>query len=114
MKDADDAIPSKHFEIKAVDLGLISSKGKPITGACIVGSTKTFSLKIIKQSKEDIALACFNADKKEWQKAYVATCTAQIDNDSKKSQYRNARKNLIEDGRVLVNEDGSYSLNDAA
>ena len=114
MKDADDAIPSKYFEIKAVDLGLISSKGKPITGACIVGSTKTFSLKIIKQSKEDIALACFNADKKEWQKAYVATCTAQIDNDSKKSQYRNARKNLIEDGRVLVNEDGSYSLNDAA
>lgn len=114
MKDADDAIPTKYFEIKAVDLGQVSSKGKPITGACVVGSTKPISFKETKQSKEDLALACFKSNKKEWQKAYVATCADQIDDDSKKSQYRNARKNLIEDGKVLENEDGSYSLNEVA
>ena len=114
MKDADDAIPSKYFEIKAVDLGLISSKGKPITGACVVGSTTPISLKIIKQSKEDIALACFTTDKKEWQRAYVQTCTDPISDESKGKQYREARKNLISDGKVLENEDGSYSLTEAA
>mgnify|MGYP000451103219 CR=1 FL=1 len=111
MKDADDAIPSKYFEIKAVDLGLISSKGKPITGACVVGSTKPISLKIIKQSKEEIALACFNADKKEWHQAYVQACTDAISDESKGKQYREARKNLIADGKVTENEDGSYSRN---
>ena len=114
MKDADDAVPVKHFDIKAVDLGLMSSKGKPITGACVVGSTKPISFKETKQSKEDLALACFKSNKKEWQKAYLATCADQIDDDSKKSQYRNARKNLIADGKVLENEDGSYSLAEAA
>jgi len=114
MKDADDAIPSKYFEIKAVDLGLISSKGKPITGACVVGSTTPTSLKIIKQSKEEIALACFNADKKEWHQAYVQACTDAISEESKGKQYREARKNLIANGKVLENEDGSYSLTEAA
>ena len=46
MKDADDAIPTKYFEIKAVDLGIVTSKDKPITGACIVDSTKPISIKV--------------------------------------------------------------------
>lgn len=114
MKDADDSISVKHFEIKAVDLGLISSKGKSITGACVVTSTAPTSSKEQKQSKEDLALSCFNSDKKTWQQSYIAACTDSISNESKGKQYREARKNLISDGQVRENNDGSYSVKEAA
>lgn len=114
MKDADDDIPIKHFSIKAVDLGQKSSKGKPITGACVVKSDQAPSLKVSGPSKQDIALACFNPDKKKWQQAYVEKCPDNIGDDSKKKQYRDARKSLIADGRVKENADGSYSIPQAA
>ncbi|MGB0783023.1 MAG: AAA family ATPase, partial [Marinomonas sp.] len=114
MKDADDSISVKHFEIKAVDLGLVSSKGKSITGACVVTSTASTSSNEQKQSKEDLAQSCFNSDKKKWQQAYIEACTDSISNESKGKQYREARKNLIAANKVRENEDGSYSINEAA
>lgn len=113
MKDADDAIPPKYFEIKAVDLDQVSSKEKPITGACVVESTQTMSHKVTKQSKADLALACFSKDKKAWQQAYVQRCTDSISDESKGKQFREARKSLFSDGKVIENDDGSYSLNEA-
>lgn len=114
MKDADDAVPVKHFEIKAVDLGYVSSKGQPITGACVVPSTAPPSSNEAQRSKEVIALGCFKSDKKEWQEAYLEACTDAISEDSKKKQYRDARKNLIADNKVKENDDGSYSTQEAA
>lgn len=113
MKDADDAIPTKYFEIKAVDLGLVSTKGKPITGACIVKTSKPISIKVNKQNKEELAYSCFHSDKKLWQQAYLGACTDAISEESKAKQYREARKALIVSGKVIENKDGSFSLNDA-
>lgn len=113
MKDADDDIPAKHFEIKGVDLGMISSKGKAITGACVIASSASISLKASQPSKEDIAFACFKSDKKAWQEAYIKACSDAISEDSKKKQYRDARKNLMVANRVKENEDGSYSILEA-
>lgn len=114
MKDADDSISVKHFEIKAVDLGLVSSKGKSITGACVVTSIAPTSSKEQKQSKEDLAQSCFNPDKKKWQQAYIEACTDSISDESKGKQYREARKNLISADIIRENNDGSYSINEAA
>ena len=114
MKDADDAIPAKYFVIKGIDLGEQSSKGKQITGACVVKSNTVFSIKASLPSNEDIALACFNPDKKEWQKAYIETCAGAITDESKVSQYRRARSKLIEAGKVTEHSDGSYSINEEA
>lgn len=114
MKDADDAIPVKHFDIKAVDLGKRTSKGKKITGACVVKSNTAPSSKESQISKESIALACFKPNKKEWQSAYLEACTDAIDENSKKKQYRDARKKLIEAEKVIENNDGSYSIKKAA
>jgi len=114
MKDADDAISAKYFAIKGIDLGQQSSKGKQITGACVVKSNTVFSIKASLPSNEDIALACFNPDKKEWQKAYIETCTAAITDESKITQYRRARAKLIEAGKVTEHSDGRYSINEAA
>jgi KaiC/GvpD/RAD55 family RecA-like ATPase len=114
MKDADDAIPIKNFEIRAVNLGQKSSKGKQITGACVVGSKASISLKVVRKSNEDVALACFNPDKKMWQKVYLEVCTDNVDEETKKRRYREARKQLIGAGKVIENDDGSYSINKAA
>ena len=114
MKDADDAVPAKHFEIKAVDLGQVNSKGKPITGACVVETTAPASSNKRQQCKEGIVLACFNPDKKMWQKAYLEVCTDNVDENSKKKQYRDARKKLIAANKVQENDDGTYSLSQAA
>ena len=114
MKDADDDIPAKNFKIKTVDLGVMNSKGKPITGACVVKSDKVITLHILSKSKEDIALDCFKPSKKDWQEAYLESCTDQISEDSKKKQFREARKTLIVSGKVKENSDGSYSLIQAA
>ena len=114
MKDADDAIPEMYFKIKAVDLGILNSKGKQITGACIVETaTPSVSTKT-KKTNVDIALSCFNHDGKEWQKAYLEVCTHNFADDTKKKQYRDARKKLIASGIIQENQDGSYSLIDAA
>ena len=112
MKDADDAIPTKYFEIKAVDLGILTSKDKPITGACIVDSTKPISIKVNKQNKDELAYSCFNSDKKLWQQAYLDACTDAISAESKAKQYREGRKALIVAGKVIENQDGSFSVND--
>jgi KaiC/GvpD/RAD55 family RecA-like ATPase len=112
MKDADDAIPTKYFEIKAVDLGIVTSKDKPITGACIVDSTKPISIKVNKQNKDELAYSCFNSDKKLWQQAYLDACTNAISAESKAKQYREGRKALIVAGKVIENQDGSFSVND--
>jgi KaiC/GvpD/RAD55 family RecA-like ATPase len=112
MKDADDAIPTKYFEIKAVDLGIVTSKDKPITGACIVDSTKPISIKVNKQNKDELAYSCFNSDKKLWQQAYLDACTDAISAESKAKQYREGRKALIVAGKVIENQDGSFSVND--
>ena len=108
MKDADDNIPAKNFKIKTVDLGVMSSKGKPITGACVVKSDRVVTLQIPSKSKEDIALDCFRPSKKEWQEAYLDSCIDQISEDSKKKQFREARKKLIASGKIKENGDGSY------
>lgn len=108
MKDADDAIPVKHFEIKAVELDK-GSKGKQITGACVVATTAAASSMKPKQSKEDIALVCFNPDGKKWQKSYLEVCTDNVADDSKKRQYRDARSKLVASGIIQENEDGTYS-----
>ena len=110
MKDADDGIPAKHFEIKAVELGLKNSKGKQITGACVVATKATLASIVVKQSNEDIALACFNKERKEWQEAFLEACTDNAGEDAKKKRYREARKQLIANGKVKENEDGTYSL----
>lgn len=114
MKDADDSMPDMNFEIKAVNLGEVSSKGKPITGASVVSSSAPPLSKAQKPSKEDLALSCFKTDKKEWQEAYVAACKALVSADTKKKQFRDARNTLIADGKVIENEDGSFSLVEAA
>lgn len=114
MKDADDSISVKHFDIKAVDLGLVSRKGKSITGACVVTSIAPTSSNDQKRSKEDLAQSCFNPDKKKWQQAYIEACTDSISNESKGKQYREARKNLIAADIIRENHDGSYSINEVA
>jgi len=114
MKDADDAISAKYFAIKGIYLGKQSSKGKPITGACVVKSNMVVSLKTSKQSNEEVALSCFNPTSKDWQKAYVAMCSEAINEDSKASQFRRAKKNLIATGQVTENEDGSLTIAQAA
>jgi hypothetical protein len=114
MKDADDAISAKCFAIKGINLGELSSKGKPITGACVVKSNTAVSLKASLPSNDETALACFHPAKKEWQNAYIKTCTSPISDESKISQYRRARTKLIETGQVEEHSDGSYSINEAA
>jgi len=114
MKDADDAISAKCFAIKEIDLGEVSSKGKPITGACVVKSNTVVSLKVSKQSNEELALSCFNPASKGWQKAYVAICSEAITEESKASQFRRAKKNLIATGRVTEHEDRSLTIAQAA
>lgn len=114
MKDADDGIQAKNFKIKAVDLGVMSSKGKPITGACVVKSEKVLSIKASRTSNEDIALDCFNPDKTLWKAAYIEQCSDDILEDSKRSQFAKAKNKLIQSGRVIENEDGSYSIPKAA
>ena len=114
MKDADDSMPDKRFEIKAVDLGKVDKKGKPITGACVVASSAPTILKVQNKTKEELALDCFKTDKKEWQKAYVAACKDAVSEDTKKRQFRDARKTLIADSKVIKNADGSFSLVEAA
>lgn len=115
MKDADDAVPVKHFEIKAIELGQVNRKGKQITGACVVATTTALaSSNEPQQSKEDIALACFNPDKKKWQLAYIEACPDSISEDSKKKQYRDARNKLVAANKVQESDDGTYSLSQAA
>ena len=114
MKDADDAIPVKYFDIKAIDLGRKTTKGVPITGACVVATTAPASSTKPKQNKEDIALGCFSPDKKAWRQAYVEACPDSISEESKAKQYREARKQLIADGKVIENDNGSYMIRTAA
>jgi len=114
MKDADDAIPVKHFEIKTIELGVVDSKGKQVTGACVVATTAPAVSSKPKQTKEDTALSCFNPDGKEWQKAYVEVCTDNVAEDTKRRQYRDARSKLVASGIIQENEDGTYSRIEAA
>lgn len=114
MKDADDDLATKYFEIKGVELGQVTSKGKQITGACVVKADKASSFKVAKKSNEELALECFKPSAKEWQIAYVEQCTDAINDDSKASQYRRARKKLIEAGKIKENTDGSYINIEAA
>ena len=56
MKDADDDLAKKYFEIKSVELGQVTSKGKPITGACVVKTDKVPSLHILSSFDHPMAL----------------------------------------------------------
>jgi archaellum biogenesis ATPase FlaH len=114
MKDADDNIDIKNFLIKGVDLGQADKKGKAITGGCIVQSGQGPSSQESKRSNADVALDCFNPDKKAWQDAYVKKCTDNINEDSKKRQYREARTSLIDAGMVEENSDGSFAIVEGA
>ena len=114
MKDADDDLATKYFEIKGVELGQVTSKGKQITGACVVKADKAPSFKVAKKSNEELALECFQASKKEWQAAYLEQCTDNITKESKARQFRGAREKLILAGKVKENADGSYCIIEAA
>jgi hypothetical protein len=80
----------------------------------VVKSNAVVGLKTSKQSNEEVALSCFNPAKKEWQDAYIKTCTSAISDESKITQYRRARTKLVETGQVEEHSDGSYSINEAA
>ncbi len=110
MKDADDELATKYFEIKSVELGQDTSKGKPITGACVIKTDKAPSFKISKKSNEELALECFKPSAKEWKNTYVAQCTDAINDDSKASQFRRAKKKLFETGKIRENNGGTYSI----
>jgi RecA-family ATPase len=47
-------------------------------------------------------------------KAYVATCSEAINEESKASQFRRSKKNLITTGRVTEHEDRSLTIAQAA
>tara|TARA_R110000737_G_scaffold67694_2_gene95701 strand:- start:2761 stop:3747 length:987 start_codon:yes stop_codon:yes gene_type:complete len=111
MKDADDNLPVQDFTIKGVDLGISSSKGIPITGACVVKANKAFSFKVSRKSNEDIALECFKPILKEWRITYVKRCLDQINDESKATQFRRVRRKLIKTGKIKGNDDGSDSIN---
>lgn len=114
MKDADDGLATKYFEIKSVKLGQVTSKGKQITGACVVKTHKAPSFKVTKKSNEELALECFKPSKKDWQAAYLEQCTDNIAKDSKARQFRGAREKLIQTGMIKENADGSYCVIKAA
>jgi KaiC/GvpD/RAD55 family RecA-like ATPase len=108
MKDADDSLADKMFEIVAVELEK-NQKGKTITGACIIKSDKTFLTGSKKPKVEDEVLKVFNANKATWQENYLKTIVSDsASDDSKKKRFREAVKKLVEQNKVKETSRDTY------
>jgi KaiC/GvpD/RAD55 family RecA-like ATPase len=110
MKDADDNIPKKNFKIKSVDLNMDDSKGKAITGACVVNSSAIPGLSVSKPNKEEIAISTFNPNKEVWQTTFINACTDNAQIESKQKRFREIVKNLVASGKAQLMDNTEYRL----
>lgn len=110
MKDADDDIEEKFFDIVQVELGT-GKKGKPITGACIA---ETSVINTPSESKQDkylqLALDTFKPDKSDWQQAFISGHTAAITDETKKRHFRDSVKDLEAYHQLNCDDKGCYKL----
>ena len=86
----------------------MDSKGKPITGACVV--PVAFVTRNKSQDNLDLALKTFMTDKAEWQKEFVAQLKGDLSDESKKRKFREIVKKLVDDGWVKEYEPKKYSI----
>lgn len=98
QKDASDNLPPLSFGIEVVELDELDSKGKPITGACVV--PVAFVTRNKSQDYLDLALKTFMTDKAEWQKEFVAQLEGDLSDESKKRKFREIIKKLVDDGWI--------------
>lgn len=110
MKDADDDIPEKVFDIVTVNVGT-NRKGKPITGACIAEASVINTPSGNKQDEYlQLALDAFKPDKSEWQKSYLSVDSDNVQDDTKKKRFRDSVKSLEASNQVTCGDDGKYQL----
>lgn len=110
MKDGDDEIQPLKFKVIGVELGK-NDKGKAITGACVVAANDVeFTLPTIQLNHTTkLALETFDTDESIWREAFInGYPNAEATRESRVKAFSREVKKLIDSGKLVKNEDGSY------
>lgn len=114
MKDGDDNLPPMRFEVVGVEVGT-NSKGKPVTGACVVAANDAdFKLTVKLSENQQVALDTFNPNLEVWRNAFVdGYPNTNASRDSKVKAFKRELEKLEASGMVVKDGD-NYQLVEAS
>lgn len=110
MKDGDDNLPPMRFKVIGVEVGT-NSKGKSITGACVIAANDAdFKATIKLSDNRQLAVDTFNPDLDKWREAFVSSYPSDIERASKVKAFSRELKELEKLEKVVKGEGGVYEL----
>jgi putative DNA primase/helicase len=114
MKDGDDNLPPMRFKVTGVEVGT-NSKGKPITGACVIAANDAdFKVTTKLSDNKQLAVDTFNSELEAWRNAFVdGYFNKNATRDAKVKAFKRELDKLEETGLAVKQSDGSYQLADS-